>query len=309
MRKTSSRSTRPALIVHGGAWRIPDDVREECREGCRRALDAGWKVLSRGGPALDAVEEAIVVLEDATVFDAGVGAHLDADGRVTLDAIVMDGETLAAGAVAAVGRLRNPIRAARAVMERSPHLLLVGEGAERFAEAQGLPLCRPEELMVERERQAWSRCRAAGGHRPELHTHDALGTVGAAALDRAGRIAAGTSTGGTCLKLPGRVGDSPLIGCGCYADGALGAASCTGLGEAIMKVVLAKTAVDALRGGRTKDHPQRVARRAVRLLAARTAGQGGIILLDRRGNCGAAFNTPHMAWGCVSTDGTQRVFI
>lgn len=307
--RVAGRRRQPALAVHGGAWLIPDDAREECREGCRRALEAGWKVLARGGKALDAVEAAIVVLEDAPIFDAGVGSHLDADGRVTLDAIVMEGETLSAGAVAAVERLRNPIRAARAVMEHSPHVLLVGAGAERFAAGQGIPLCEPEDLIVERERQAWARCRAAGGHRPELHTHDALGTVGAVARDGAGRLAAGTSTGGTCSKLPGRVGDSPLIGCGCYADGALGAASCTGLGEAIMKVVLAKTAVDALRGGKTPEHAQRVARRAVRMLAQRTGGAAGILLLDRRGNIAAAFNTPHMAWGMVDREGRQRVFV
>jgi L-asparaginase / beta-aspartyl-peptidase len=304
-------------MVHGGAWTIPAAARKACLAGCRRALEAGWKVLDGGGSALDAVTAAIVVLEDDPVFDAGIGSHLNSEGCVELDAIVMDSSpgsrraeaSLASGAVASVGRIRNPIRAARAVMERSPHLLLVAGGAERFAEAHGLPLCDPRELVVERERKAWARCRAEGVHHPGYHRHAALGTVGAVALDASGRIVAGTSTGGTCMKLPGRVGDSPLIGCGCYADAGLGGASATGLGEAIMKVVLAKTAVDGLGppAEREGPHPQRVAERAVRLLARRTGGAGGLILLDRRGRCGAAFNTPQMAWGWVSAGGSLRV--
>jgi len=299
---------KPALIVHGGAWDIPDEAVETCRAGCRRALEAGWAILSRGGSALDAVEAAIVVLEDDPVFDAGTGSHLNLDGRVELDAIVMDGGTLRAGAVAAVQRIRNPIRLARKVLERCEHMMLVGEGAERFAAEQELEGCEPEELVTEAERLAWTRCRgerhAAAHHRG--HQQD---TVGAVAMDRDGRLIAGTSTGGTCCKLPGRVGDSPLIGCGCYADAQAGGVSCTGWGEAIMKIVMAKTAADLLRRSTNSaetsgDSAMQAAREAVRVLAERGRGTGGLILLDREGRPGYAFSTPRMAYAYVSTDGS-----
>jgi beta-aspartyl-peptidase (threonine type) len=297
---------KPALIVHGGAWDIPDASIEACRAGCRRALEAGWAILSPGGSALDAVEAAIVALEDDPVFDAGVGSHLNLDGRVELDAMVMDGGTLRAGAVAAVQRIRNPIRLARKVLENCEHMMLVGEGAERFAAEHGLARCDPQELVTEAERLAWAHCRddrhAAAHHRG--HQQD---TVGAVALDRDARLVAGTSTGGTCCKRPGRVGDSPLIGCGCYADVQAGGVSCTGWGEAIMKVVLAKTAVDLLRSGETL--PMDVAREAVRILADRGRGTGGLILLDREGRPGYAFNTPRMAYGYVVHDGSYQTSV
>ncbi len=299
---------KPSLIVHGGAWDIPDDAKDSCEDGCRRALQAGWAVLSRGGSALDAVEAAIVVLEDAPVFDAGTGSHLNLDGRVECDAIVMDGETLRAGAVAAVQRIHNPIRLARTLMEKGPHMMLVGEGAERYAKEQGIAWCDPEELVTDTEREAWKRCRM-DKHAGANHRGHEQGTVGAVAIDRAGRLIAGTSTGGTCCKLPGRVGDSPLIGCGCYADAEAGGVSCTGYGEAIMKVVLAKAATDLLRqpvnsGENPSEIADRAAREAVKLLAQRGRGTGGLILLDRNGNPGYAFNTPHMAYGFVNATGS-----
>ncbi len=286
---------KPSLIVHGGAWNIPDPAVEDCRAGCRRALEAGWMILERGGTALDTVEASIVVLEEDPTFDAGIGSHLNRDGRVQLDAILMDGSTLKAGAVAAVERVRNPIRLARRVLESSEHMMLVGAGAERFAVESGLPLCDPEELILERERIAWRRC-SEDSHLAEFHVGHHHGTVGAVAMDAQGGIVAGTSTGGTCCKLPGRVGDSPLIGCGCYADIEAGAVSCTGWGEAIMKIVMAKTAVDLLRAGRP---PQAVAQECVQLLASRAGGTGGLVLLDREGAPGFAFNTPRMAYAYI----------
>ncbi len=299
---------KPSLIVHGGAWNIPDEAVADCRAGCRRALEAGWEILERGGTALDAVEAAIVVLEDDPTFDAGVGSHLNRDGRVELDAILMDGVTLKAGAVAAVERVRNPIRLARKVLESCEHMMLVGAGAEQFAVEQGLLLCRPEDLVIERERLAWSRCVGTAGHQSEFHVHQP-GTVGAVALDRQGGLVAGTSTGGTCCKRPGRVGDSPLIGCGCYADVEAGGASCTGWGEAIMKIVMAKTTVDLLRQppagiSHSANIPQAIAEACVRLLAERVQGRGGLILLDRDGRPGFAFNTARMAYGYVAADGS-----
>ena len=291
---------RPSLIVHGGAWSIPDSELENCRAGCRRALEAGWKILSGGGSALDAVEAVIVTLEDDPVFDAGIGSHLNRDGRVQLDAIVMDGTTLKAGAVAAVERVRNPIRLARRVLEKSEHMMLAGAGAEQFALEHGLGLCSPEELILERERQGWLRCAASGEHKLGRHFGELTGTVGAVAMDRAGNLIAGTSTGGTCCKFPGRVGDSPLIGCGCYADAEAGGVSCTGWGEAIMRIVMAKTVADSLRAG-LSGHD--AAQRGIELLARRTKGTGGIVLLDREGNPGFAFNTSHMACGFVAENG------
>jgi L-asparaginase / beta-aspartyl-peptidase len=294
---------KPSLIVHGGAWTIPAEATEACKSGCRRALEEGWRVLQRGGSASDAVESAIVILEDDPVFDSGTGAHLNRDGFVELDAILMDGATLQAGAVAVLRRVKNPIRLARKLMETNEHMMLVGEGAEKFAVEQGIPLCDPKDLIVPREIAAWENCNA-GLHSDVHHVHS-LGTVGAVAIDAHGHLVAGTSTGGTCCKRAGRVGDSPLIGCGTYADQEAGGVSCTGWGEAIMKVVLAKTAVDQLRVSGAKA--QQVADACIRLLATRTKGTGGLILLDREGNPGAAFNTPNMAWACARPDGSFHV--
>jgi beta-aspartyl-peptidase (threonine type) len=305
---------RPSLIVHGGAWDIPDESVEACKAGCERALAAGWSVLNSGGSALDAIQASVIVLEDDPVFDAGFGSHLTVDGYVECDAIVMDGSTLRAGSVAALRRIRNPIRLARQVLENCPHMMLVAEGAERFAADQGLELCAPEELITDAERDAWLKCRNSK-HAAAHHRGHEQGTVGAVALDREGRLFAATSTGGTCCKLPGRVGDSPLIGCGCYADAEVGGVSCTGYGEAIMKVVLAKAAVDFLRNPpgsdphpspsiqpklSCPDAPALAAREAVSILAKRTHASGGLILLDRNGNPAFAFNTPRMAYAYVA---------
>jgi beta-aspartyl-peptidase (threonine type) len=316
---------KPALIVHGGAWDIPDEAVDACKSGCQRALAAGWSILARGGSALDAIEAAIIVLEDDPVFDAGYGSHLNLDGRVECDAIVMNGATLRAGAAATLQRVKNPIQLARKILENCPHMMLVAEGAERFAQEQGIQLCHPEKMISEAEREAWRKCRE-DKHAAEHHRGHEAGTVGAVALDRQGNLFAATSTGGTCCKLPGRVGDSPLIGCGCYADSEAGGVSCTGYGEAIMKIVMAKAATDLLRdnssaalaSSRLQNTPPPVsstsspsstspadlaAREAVHLLVKRTRGTGGLILLDRDGNPGFAFNTPRMAYGYVALDG------
>lgn len=305
---------KPSLIVHGGAWDIPDEAVEVCKSGCQRALAAGWSILSRGGSALDAIEAAIMILEDDPVFDAGYGSHLNLDGHVECDAIVMNGATLRAGAAATLHRVKNPIQLAREILENCPHMMLVAEGAERFAKEHAVPLCKPEELVSEAEHEAWMKCKA-DKHAAEHHRGHEQGTVGAVALDANGNLFAATSTGGTCCKLPGRVGDSPLIGCGCYADAEAGGVSCTGYGEAIMKVVLAKSAVDLLRRpGVCVDVPPNIscgtstadlaAREAIHLFSKRTHATGGLILLDRQGNPGFAFNTPRMAYGYVAADGS-----
>lgn len=282
-----------ALIVHGGAWAIPDDEVEAHRDGCQRALAAGWQVLAAGGSALDAAEAAVRLLEDTPIFDAGIGSVLNRDGEIELDAAVMDGATLRSGAVAAVQGIRNPITLARRVLE-SDAVLLVGRGAERFAAQAGIPRCNPAELIVERERGRWQDLSQRGGARAQdafmQHPND---TVGAVALDQHGNLAAATSTGGTANKLPGRVGDSPLIGAGLYADNQTGACSSTGWGESIIKVLLAKTATDAI--GSDRD-PMAAAQHANAVLAQRVGGYGGCILLDAQGRPGLAFNTPRMAY-------------
>jgi len=292
---------RPSLIVHGGAWDIPDEAMDACNAGCLRALRAGWGVLANGGHALDAIEAAVIVLEDDPVFDAGYGSHLNLDGEVECDAIVMDAATLRAGSAAGLRRVKNPIRVARAILEHSPHMMLISEGAERFAVEHDITLCDSEALVSPAEREAWEHCRQ-DSHAAEHHRGHEQGTVGAVALDEQGHLFAATSTGGTCCKLPGRVGDSPLIGCGCYADGETGAVSSTGYGEAIMKVVMAKTACDFLRPANST--PARAAQAAVQLLANRGKGSGGLILLDKNGNPGFAFNTPRMSYGFVNPDGS-----
>lgn len=280
-----------AIIVHGGAWDIPPALHMDHERGCRAAAQAGWDVLASGGSALDAVEAAVRVMEDDPVFDAGRGSHLNADGVVELDAGMMDGRTLMAGAVAAVKRIANPISLARRVLHDSPHVFLVGEGAERFAAEMGLPLCDPADLVVERERQLWEERQNATGK--ERSAFGETGTVGAVALDAAGNLAVGNSTGGTFFKHPGRVGDTPIIGCGLYADNTLGAAACTGWGEQIMKTVLAKATVDqiALLGNAAT-----AANVAIAYFRHRIGGLGGVICISPEGQIGLAHSTPYMAY-------------
>lgn len=275
--------------------------------GVRAALHVGYALLEKGATALEAVTAAVSELEDDATFDAGRGAFLTRDGRVQLDALLMDGATLRAGGVACVEHLRHPIQAARLVLERSPHVYFVGSGAEAFAASHGMPLIANQELVVERElenlRSAQAREQAGlpdqtfAGAGP--FSHD---TVGAVALDRHGNLAAGTSTGGTLNKAPGRVGDSSLIGCGCYADNETAAASLTGWGEPIMKLVLGKWATDRVGAGST---PQEAAVGAIQYLFQRLNGHGGIILIDRKGRVGLAHNTPGMAWGLATPDGLR----
>jgi len=286
--------------VHGGAWAIPDDMAEAHLNGVHHAIASGWKVLERGGSSVDAVEAAIVTMEDDEIFDAGRGSFLTSDGRVQLDALMMDGATLRAGGVGCVERVRNPIRAARLVLDQSPHVYLVAEGAERFAEQHGVQLCSNEELVIEREveRLRETQEQMAKGRPPEFFAeHD---TVGAVALDNRGNLAAATSTGGTLNKTPGRVGDSSLIGCGCYADNESAAVSTTGWGEPIMKLVLAKWAADRVL---ERIAPRDAAGLAIERLETRLAGHGGIILLDAQGGYGLAHNTPRMAWALKTPQG------
>ena len=289
-------SADPVLLVHGGAWAIPDDMVEAHLNGVRNAIAAGWQVLQRGGTALDAVEEAVVVMEDDETFDAGRGSFLNRDGKVQLDALIMDGATLRAGGVGCVERIANPIRAARKILSDSPHVYFVAQGAEQFAAEHGVPLCKNDDLIIPREveRLREFQARAAEQNQDLFAPAISHDTVGAVALDRDGNIAAATSTGGTLNKAPGRLGDSSLIGCGCYADNRTAAASTTGWGEPIMKLVLAKWAADRVASG---SLPEWIAAEAINYLESRVNGHGGIILLDAHGRFGIAHNTPRMAWG------------
>jgi len=355
--------TQPVLLIHGGAWAMPDAAVAAHERGIANALAAGWATLARGGTSVDAVEAAVTIMEDDDTFDAGRGSFLTRDGRVQLDALLMNGENLRTGGVACVERLRNPIRAARLVLDKSPHVYFVGGGAEQFAAQHGMSLIDNAELIVPRERNrlsAFQQNEAAGGadttfsgnveftlanpvistgaqrsgeiaaldpvrsstdvvleeaaleseveralpenlrfDDPTLHSHD---TVGAVALDQYGNLAAATSTGGTLSKAPGRVGDSSLIGCGCYADNLSAAVSLTGWGEPIMKLVLGKWAVDRVAAGAT---PQTAAEEAIAYLYTRLGGHGGIILLGPDGQLGLAHNTPRMAWGIATTQGSE----
>lgn len=294
-------SHTPVLVVHGGAWAIPNEMVAAHVEGVKHALETGWRVLSRGGTALDAVEEAIAVLEDDDTFDAGKGSFLTRDGRVQLDALLMDGATLRAGGVGCVEHIRNPIRAARLVLDESPHVYFVGTGAEQFAAEHGVTLCRNDELVIPREVERLRREQSRPGEEDPDRLFSAQGaphdTVGAIALDSRGNIAGGTSTGGTLNKAPGRVGDSSLIGCGCYADNESAAVSTTGWGEPMMKLVLAKWTADRVAGGQA---PDKAAVEAIEYLKGRLGGHGGLIVLDRQGRAGVTHNTPRMAWGIRS---------
>ncbi len=265
----------PAIIVHGGAGPIKDGSLPARLDGCRKAALAGWKILEQGGGVLDAAEAAVTALEDDALFNAGTGSAVNRLGQVEMDAAIMAADGLRAGAVAAVSGIKNPIQLARRVMEDGRHVMIAAEGALMFAREIGFPECSPESLVVESERARWS----------SKH-----GTVGCVALDSAGGLAAATSTGGIFGKLPGRVGDSPLIGCGTYAD-EFGAVSCTGYGEAIIRTVLAKSTVDLLRTG---IDAQTAAAQAVESLKSRTGADAGLIVVDRNGRIAYARTTTHM---------------
>jgi L-asparaginase / beta-aspartyl-peptidase len=295
--------TLPAIVVHGGAGSVGPATAStggdgaQRLEGVRRAADVGWAVLSAGGSAIDAVEAAVRLLEDDPTFNAGTGACLTAAGEVELDASIMDGATLRCGAVAMVKDVKNPVALARRVMERSPHVLLAGDGASTFAREVGVPAHENARLVTPRQRALWEAARAGA---PASKS----GTVGAVARDAHGHLAAATSTGGMTMKLPGRIGDTPLIGCGTYADDARAAVSCTGHGERIIQVTLARHAADLVAAGRA---PMEAAREAVAHLAARVAGDGGLIVVGPAGAIGYAHNTPAMSRAWTEPDGTIRV--
>ena len=273
----------PALIVHGGAGADPDSPREEQRQGIRDAVAVGWAVLQEGGSAVDAVETAVCAMEDNPRFNAGRGSALTSEGTVEMDASIMEGDRLRNGAVACVTAMRHPISLARRILEDGPHSFFAGEGAMARARALGIPVCEPEELITDARRKQLESLTS--------------GTVGAVALDRSGLIAAATSTGGTPGKLPGRVGDTALIGCGIYAESTSGGVSCTGDGEAIIRVVLARRTIDILKLAADPMHACQV---AVDVLVEEGRGSGGLICIDWKGRLGWAYSTPLMPVGFMA---------
>jgi beta-aspartyl-peptidase (threonine type) len=278
---------QPAIIVHGGAGPIRDDSLPARLEGCKAAALAGWKILEQGGSATDAAEAAVVVLEDDPIFNAGTGSTLNSLGKVEMDAAIMEGHSLRAGSVAAVTGVKNPIKLARRIMDDGRHIIFAGEGALMFAREIGFPECPPETLIVDREKKRWE----------SKH-----GTVGCVAFDSNGKLAVATSTGGIFDKFPGRVGDSPLVGCGTYAS-EFGAVSCTGHGEAIIRVLMARDAVQLLQDG---IEPAEAARMAMENLEELTGSTGGLILIDRHGKIGYARNTTHMPLCWITNSGQPK---
>ncbi|KAK7902149.1 hypothetical protein WMY93_018918 [Mugilogobius chulae] len=260
------------LVVHGGAWAIPDELAAASVSGVKAAACDGFSVLKKGGSALDAVEAAVRSLEDNNVFNAGHGAVLNSEGEVELDAIIMDGKTLGSGAVSSVKNIANPVSLARAVMEKTDHVMLTSRGANLFAES----------IVREDFNAKWA--------------HD---TVGAVAVDSDGNVACATSTGGIRNKMVGRVGDSPVIGCGGYADNFSGAVSCTGHGESILKVTLARLVISYMEQGKSVEE---ASERALKYMGDRVHGAGGAIVVTPSGQWAATFTTERMAWAAVEKD-------
>ena len=311
-----------AIIVHGGAGILASERADIVRAGCKEAATLGWQVLQNKGSALAAVEAAVQALEDNPHYNAGTGSMLTADGRIEMDAGIMEGHTLNVGAVASVELIKNPILLAHKVLE-SPHVLLVGQGAQQFALEQGMALCRREDLLTQRQYERWLTTIQEANDEPSYHRHvvgtvearkepgDTMsqadekkhGTVGAVALDQFGRLAAATSTGGILNKHPGRVGDSPLVGCGFYAD-ENAAISCTGQGEDFMRLLIARQAADFVSRGASAHE---AAQQAIAFLGTKSQGTGGLILLDQRGEVGVAWNSPHMVHAYITSSQGMQV--
>lgn len=282
------------VMVHGGAGDIEVEDEAWARAGVAAAAKSAYSVLASGGSALDAIETAIRMLEDNPIFNSGAGAALTSTGDVELDAGIMDGATLHSGAVAVVKDIKNPITLARAVMEQTPHVMLAGQGASEFAKRVGLPQVANSVLITSAQKKRWEEAQRAPAQASQV------GTVGAVARDHFGNLAAGTSTGGMMMKLPGRVGDSPLMGCGTYADNLTAAVSCTGHGERIIALTLARVAADLCKSGMSAV---RAAEHAIALLGGYRGGEGGIIIMPSRGEPGFAFNSSKMARAYSAADG------
>ena len=304
------KSQRPVIAVHGGAGMVHSGHGKAILMGVKKAAKTGFDILSDGGNAVDAVIEAVAIMEDEGAFNAGYGSSLNIEKRIEMEASVMDGKTLQAGAVGLLKDVRNPVRLARIVMEKTDHVFVVGEGAEKLAKMFNLERRKPAtELRLKYYEQQVKalldgkfelpKLASLIRNSPELFE---LETVGAVALDKDGNVAAATSTGGFPLKLPGRIGDSPLIGCGTYADNRAGACSATGVGEIAIRLVLAKTVCNYMENGR---NAQESVERAIKLVNERmtaTYNSMGLIAVDVRGRIGAAHNSPNLCWAYATPE-------
>jgi beta-aspartyl-peptidase (threonine type) len=304
------KTLKPVIVVHGGAGNWHPERVNPGLEGVKKAAKTGFDVMAGGGSALDAVVEAVAVLEDDGVFNAGFGSALTIDKTVEMEASVMDGKSLRAGAAGLLKDIRNPVKLARIVMEHTDHVFVVGEGAEKLAKLFNVERRNPvTELRLkyyEQQKQALldgkfelPKLASLVKSHPELFD---LETVGAVALDKEGNVAAATSTGGFPLKLPGRIGDSPLIGCGTYADNRSGACSATGVGEIAIRLVLAKTVCNYMESGKTAQEAVEAAIRLVNERMAGTYNSMGLIAVNTKGQIGAAHNSKHLCWAYLTPE-------
>jgi len=312
--RSAAEEEKFVLVVHGGAgnWKTesPEQLDAD-KAAINKAAETGYKILSSGGSSLDAVEATLRVMEDSGLFDAGRGGYYDRDGVPELDSAIMDGRTLGAGAVAAVKHIANPISLARLVMEKTPHVLLVGDGAEQFAKSQGIELVSPYYFYNERYWKMYQEMKAKEKNKSaQIPSNDrkVYGTVGAVALDQAGNLAAGTSTGGTPLKMPGRVGDSPIIGAGTYANNDSCGISGTGVGEFYIRNTVASDICARVRY--LHISLQQAADDVVMKELVQQKGEGGIIGLDPKGHVATPFNSNGMLRATVTDGGkiTVKVF-
>jgi len=296
------------LIVHGGAWDIPPNVHQDHLIGIEKAARIGIECLKIGLDAIRSVIAVVKQLEKDPTFDAGCGSFLNMNGEVEMDAIVMSGIDLSSGAIAAIQNVKHPVEVAELVRTRTEHILICAQGATEFARQHGVDFFPTENLLVGRERERYDVLKKKKNLDRKVFFEKSRGrdTVGAVALDGRGNIAAATSTGGTPNKLPGRIGDSPIIGAGAYADNLAGGASSTGYGESIMSVLLAKTATDFMH---KKLSAQGAARKAIKVLAEKVKGRGGIICVDPSGSAAFDYNTPYMARAIVNETGIIHVGI
>ncbi|HXN31747.1 MAG TPA: isoaspartyl peptidase/L-asparaginase [Polyangiaceae bacterium] len=289
-----------AVLVHGGAGEVAAPHLALHVNGCRAAAVAGSEVLRGGGSALDAVERAVLVLEDDPCFNAGTGACLNAEALLELDAAIMEGSGLRAGGVCALPPFAHPIAIARAALDDGRHVLYAAEGARQFAVDHGFTPASADAMTTPFARERWALARSQAGSNNgegiEVRAGSTAGTVGAVARDARGTVAAATSTGGKVNKHVGRVGDSPIPGAGTYADNEAGACSATGDGEAALRVCLARSAIELLR---TRARPEQAARAAIRMMGSRVGGSGGVILVDAFGRLGLAYNTKTMVWAAA----------
>jgi beta-aspartyl-peptidase (threonine type) len=299
---------RPVIVVHGGAGKWSSERSQAGLEGVKRAATTGFDILNNGGSAVDAVMEAVAVMEDDGAFNAGYGSSLNIERGVEMEASIMNGKTLQAGAAGLLRDIRNPVRLARIVMEKTDHVFVVGKGAEKLAKLFNLERRNPmsdlrlkyyeeqKKLLLDGKFELPKLAELIKTH-PDLFQ---LETVGAVALDKNGNVAAATSTGGFPLKLPGRIGDSPLIGCGTYADNNAGACSATGVGEIAIRLALSKTVCNYMENGKTAQEAVEEAITLVNTRISATYNHMGLIAVDPYGRVGAAHNSPNMCWTCLT---------